>query len=194
MSLPTPSQSVSHKWFHQCVNHKKEAWGVLYQCLVVLAFSRHPFDSGLITDKVLQKLTKSYKSEIRHLFQCCILILRKCPRKTPFQHTVLPSPNHRTFRRFWIYAGRVGSGHLGQICKRGQAGHAWKDGLNKTWISISKIQLSIILNSGLFLKNSSKELSIYDSFVNYFGSWEENNFSQNTNISLLTSCVLQGIS
>ena len=39
-------------------------------------------------DKVLQKLTKSYKNELRHLFQCCILIPRKCPRKTPFQHTV----------------------------------------------------------------------------------------------------------
>ena len=24
MSLPTPSQSVSHKRFHQCVNHKKK--------------------------------------------------------------------------------------------------------------------------------------------------------------------------
>ena len=23
MSLPTPSQSVSHKRFHQCLNHKK---------------------------------------------------------------------------------------------------------------------------------------------------------------------------
>ena len=39
-------------------------------------------------NKVLQKLTKSYKGELRHLFQCCILIPWKCPRKTPFQHTV----------------------------------------------------------------------------------------------------------
>ena len=37
---------------------------------------------------MLQKLTKSYKSELRHFFQCCILIAKKCPRKTPFQHTV----------------------------------------------------------------------------------------------------------
>ena len=51
-------------------------------------------------------------SELRHLFQCCILIPRKCPRKTPFQHTV-PPPQilagqievHITFyfRRIWSY-------------------------------------------------------------------------------------------
>ena len=41
-------------------------------------------------DKVLKKLTKSYKRELRHLFQCIILIPRKCPHKTPFQHTVPP--------------------------------------------------------------------------------------------------------
>ena len=70
----------------------------------------------------------------------------------PSLTTAHPPLNYRTFRRFWIYAGRVGSGHLGQICKRGLAGHAWKDGLNKTWISISKIQLSIIFHSGMFLK------------------------------------------
>ena len=39
-------------------------------------------------NKVLQKITKSYKNELRHLFQWCILIPRKCLRKTPFQHTV----------------------------------------------------------------------------------------------------------
>ena len=41
-------------------------------------------------DKVLQKLIKSDNSELRHLFQCCILVPRKCPRKTLFQHTVPP--------------------------------------------------------------------------------------------------------
>ena len=44
--------------------------------------------------KVLQKLTKSCKSELRHLFQCCILIPRTCPRKTPSQHPVPPPPGH----------------------------------------------------------------------------------------------------
>ena len=48
---------------------------------------------------VLQKLTKSYKSELRHLFQFCILIPRKCPRKTPFQHTVPLHENHNLFRK-----------------------------------------------------------------------------------------------
>ena len=40
-------------------------------------------------DKILlQKQRNSNKSELRHLFQCCILIPRKCQRRTPFQHTV----------------------------------------------------------------------------------------------------------
>ena len=39
----------------------------------------------LRVNKVLQKLTKSYKSEIRHLIQCCILIPRKCLCKTLFK-------------------------------------------------------------------------------------------------------------
>ena len=43
---------------------------------------------GVRVDKVFQKLTKSYESELRHLFQCCNLTLKICPRKTPFQHTV----------------------------------------------------------------------------------------------------------
>ena len=89
MTLPTPRQSVSHKRFHQRMNHKK--------CL------RHPLPSfgsfsffqtplWLRVNKILQKQTKSYKNVLRYLFQCCILIPRKCPRKTTFQHTVPPSP------------------------------------------------------------------------------------------------------
>ena len=35
---------------------------------------------------------KSYESELRHLFQCYILIPRKWPHKTLFQHTVPPPP------------------------------------------------------------------------------------------------------
>ena len=57
-------------------------WGILHQLLVVSAISRHPFDSWSI--KVLQKLTKSYKSELRHLFQCCILIPRNVHVKPHF--------------------------------------------------------------------------------------------------------------
>ena len=33
---------------------------------------------------MLQKLTESYKNELKHLFQCCILIPRKCPAKPHF--------------------------------------------------------------------------------------------------------------
>ena len=87
MSLPTPSQSVSHKRFHQCVNHKKKL-SLRHPLPTFGSFSFFQASLWLGVDKVLQKLTKSYKSELRHLFQCCILIPRKCPRKTPFQHTV----------------------------------------------------------------------------------------------------------
>ena len=52
-----------------------------------LIFIRHHFDSGTIR-YILQKQTKAYKSELRHLFHCRILIPSKCPRKTLFQHTV----------------------------------------------------------------------------------------------------------
>ena len=90
MSLPTPSQSVSHKWFHQCVNHKKKL-SLRHPLPTFGSFSFFQASLWLGVDKVLPKPTKSYKSELRHIFQCCILIPRKCLRKTPFQHTV-PTP------------------------------------------------------------------------------------------------------
>ena len=92
MPLPTPSQSVSHKQFHQCVNHKKKL-SLRHPLPTFGSFSFFQASIWLGVDKVLQKLTKSYKNELRHLFQCIILIPRKCPHKTPFQHTVPPSPS-----------------------------------------------------------------------------------------------------
>ena len=85
MSLATPSQSVSHKRFHHCVNFG--------------SFSFFQASIWLRVNKVLQKLTKSFNNELKHLFQCCILIPRKCPPKTPFQHTVPSSPDFQTFLR-----------------------------------------------------------------------------------------------
>ena len=87
MSLPTPSQSVSHKRFHQCVNHKKKL-SLRHSLPNFGSFSFFQTSLWLGVNKVLQKLTKSYKNELRHLFQCCILMPMKCPHKTPFQHTV----------------------------------------------------------------------------------------------------------
>ena len=40
--------------------------------------------------KDIKKILKFYKDEFRLQFHCCILIPRKCPRKTLFQHTVPP--------------------------------------------------------------------------------------------------------
>ena len=49
MSLPTPSQSVSHKWFHQCVNHKKKlSFKLPLPTFSSFRFFRHLFDSGSI--------------------------------------------------------------------------------------------------------------------------------------------------
>ena len=100
MSLPTLSQSVSHKRFHQCVNHKKKL-SLRHPLPSFGSFSFFQASLWLSVDKVLQKLTKSYKSELRHLFQCCILIPRKCPRKTPFQHTVPLTP-YMCLRNIWM--------------------------------------------------------------------------------------------
>ena len=87
LSFPTPSQSVSHKRFHQCVNHKKKL-SLRHPLPTFGSFSFFQASLWLGVDKVLQKLSKSYKSELRNLFQCCILIPRKYPCKIPFQHTV----------------------------------------------------------------------------------------------------------
>ena len=38
--------------------------------------------------KDITEILKSYKNELRLQFYCYILIPRKCPRKTLFQHTV----------------------------------------------------------------------------------------------------------
>ena len=66
------------------------------------SFSFFQASLWLGVNKVLQTLTKSYKNELRHLFQCCILIPRKCPHKTPFQQTVGKLHYRVFFRRLWI--------------------------------------------------------------------------------------------
>ena len=96
MSLPTPSQSVSHKQFHQCENQKNKL-SLRYPSPTFGHFSYFQASLWLGVDKVLEKQKKSYKSELRHLFQCSILILRKRRRKTPFQNTVPPSRFHRSW-------------------------------------------------------------------------------------------------
>ena len=68
MPLPTPSQSVSHKWFHHCMNHKKKL-NLRHPLTTFGSFSFFQASIWLRVDKVLPKLTKSYKSELRHLFQ-----------------------------------------------------------------------------------------------------------------------------
>ena len=68
MSLLTPSQSVSHKQFHQCVKHKNRlSWSLLPTSGI---FSFFQASLWLRVKKVLQKLSKSDKSELSHLFQC----------------------------------------------------------------------------------------------------------------------------
>ena len=42
-------------------------------------------------------MLKFYENELRLKFHCYILIPRKCPRKTLFQHTVPPRPLPSTY-------------------------------------------------------------------------------------------------
>ena len=91
MFLPIPSQFVSHKGFHQCVNHKKKLT-LRHPSPTFGSFSFFQASIGLGVDKLLQELTKSYKNELRHLLQCYILIPRKCLRKTISTHSALLLP------------------------------------------------------------------------------------------------------
>ena len=97
-ALQTPSQSVPQRWFHQCMNHGKKL-SLKHPLPTFGNFSFFQASLWNRVDKVLQKLTKSWKSEYRQVFQCCIWIPRKCPCKTPFQHTVPPSPPPSDLKR-----------------------------------------------------------------------------------------------
>ena len=59
MSSPTPSQSVSHKRFHQCVNHEKNL-SLRYPLLTFGSFSFFQASIWLGVSKVLHKWTKSW--------------------------------------------------------------------------------------------------------------------------------------
>ena len=71
------------KHLHQCVNYKKKKLSQRHPLPTFGSFSFFQASILLWVDKVLQKLTKSYRSELKHLFQCRILILMKCLRKNP---------------------------------------------------------------------------------------------------------------
>ena len=90
------SQSVSNKRFHQCSNHKKKL-SLRHPLPTFGNFSFFQASLWLRVDKVHWKLTKSWKSEYRQVFQCCILIPRKCPCKTLFQHTVSPPLHSKSY-------------------------------------------------------------------------------------------------
>ena len=89
MSLLTTSQSFSHKWFHQCIIHKKKL-SLRHPLPTFGSFSF--FQASLwLGQWGTSKLTKFYTNELRHLFQCCILISRKFRNKIPvFFSTVKP--------------------------------------------------------------------------------------------------------
>ena len=89
MSLLTQSQSFSHKRFNRYVNHKKKL-SLRHPLPTFGTFSFFQPSLWLGDNEVhTSKSNKILESELTHLFQCCILIPRECPHKTPFQHTVL---------------------------------------------------------------------------------------------------------
>ena len=63
MSLPTPSTSVSHRRFHQCVNHENKL-DLRHPLPSFGSFGFFQASIWLGVDKVLQILTKFYKSDI----------------------------------------------------------------------------------------------------------------------------------
>ena len=65
------------------MNHKKKI-SLRHPLPSFGSFSFFQASLWLGVDKVLQKLTKSYKNKLKHLFQCWILIPRKCPCKFHF--------------------------------------------------------------------------------------------------------------
>ena len=71
------------------MNHKKKL-SLRHPLSIFGSFSIFQASLWVGVDKVPQKLIKSLKSELKHAFQCCILIPRKCLHQTPFQHTVSP--------------------------------------------------------------------------------------------------------
>ena len=98
MSLPTPSQSLFH------TNDSVNVWTIKRSLRHPLptfgSFSFFQASLWLGVDKELQILTKSYKNMLKHLFQCYILIPRKCSHKTPFQHKVPPLGFQKCFEAF----------------------------------------------------------------------------------------------
>ena len=67
MSLLTPNQSVSHKWFYHCVNHKKKL--SLFILLPVFdSFSFFKASLWLLVDKVLQKIQNLIKVRLDFYF------------------------------------------------------------------------------------------------------------------------------
>ena len=95
---------------------------------------------------VLQKLTKSYKNEVRHLFQCCILIPKKYPRKTPFQPPT-PTPNE-AIASCW---------------------EPWSSATKSRWRSLEKIHLIKLpqrASLGIFALNQT--FSLFPTVSSYF--------------------------
>ena len=141
MSLPTLSQSVSNKGFYECLNHKKKL-NLRHPLPIFGSFRFFQASLWLRVDKVLQKLTKSYKSELRDLFQCSILIPRKCPRKTPFQHTVPPLPPGSD--------SPVSHSFFYRLCT-----------LSNLWAVIYFILLIFLMNENISLHKKKKNILLY---------------------------------
>ena len=72
------------------MNHKKKL-SLKHLLPTFGSFSFFQASLWLGVDKVLQKLTKPHQHELRHLFQSCFLISRKCPR-TPSLPVVYGQP------------------------------------------------------------------------------------------------------
>ena len=110
MSLPTPSQSVSHKRFHQSVNHKKKL-SLRHPLPTFGGFSFFQASIWLRVDKVRQKLTKVSSDiyfTVTSWFLENVLVKpyfnTKCP--PPFLPTV-SQPNPENTTKLWNFIWRM---------------------------------------------------------------------------------------
>ena len=96
MSLPTPIQSVSKKWLHQCVNHKKK----LSLRNFLPTFSSYSFFQASVwlgVDKVIQKLKNSYIKVNSDIYFNVASCLPENVRVKPHFNTQCPPPSRFSY-------------------------------------------------------------------------------------------------
>ena len=101
MSLPTQTLSFSHKWFYQCVNHKKKL--SLFILLPVFdSFSFFKASLWLLVDKVLQKIQNLIKVRLDFYFNVASWFPANVRVKPHFKTHCPPPPSYKEWNNIWM--------------------------------------------------------------------------------------------